>query len=285
MHDSLNLAWKLALTVRNLSSPALLSTYESERKQIAQQLLDFDFEHANAFHDGDAEALAENFAKNVRFISGVGAEYAPNALNWEKSGKPLKSTGIGAVRSGALLPIARATRFIDANPIDLQLDIPMLCQFRVYFLVSSISRSRSLLSSICAHLSSSDSVLGRASLAAEKSYAEVPEKWTEEEVQYGQQARYTAVSKLFTPALLFGGSKDEVEIADLPGLLKDSPWTVYHDDLGAGEGWTGSLESEEMVVVNVRPDGYVGSVGRWAVGQEEEAVNWLDAYYGGFLRS
>src|SRR6266576_1691026 len=75
MHDSFNLAWKLNLTLRGLALPSLLQTYKLERKQIAQQLIDFDFEHANAFLAGDAEALAKNFDDNIRFISGVGAEY------------------------------------------------------------------------------------------------------------------------------------------------------------------------------------------------------------------
>jgi hypothetical protein len=34
----------------------------------------------------------------------------------------------------------------------------------------------------------------------------------------------------------------------------------------------------------VRPDGYVGCIGRWEQGQEAEAEAWLDEYYGGFLK-
>jgi phenol 2-monooxygenase len=281
MHDSLNLAWKLALTTRGLASPALLSTYESERRQIAQQLLDFDFEHANAFHDGDAEKLAENFANNIRFISGVGADYAGNVLNWAQVGsqKVIK----GGLKVGALLPVAKATRFIDANPVDLQLDIPMLCQFRIYFVVADVANCMGFLKDVCEFIASEDSVLGRARRKAEESYAQVPKKWTEEEVQYGQLGRYETVSKLFTPAILFGGDKWHVEIENLPELIKASPWTVYHDDLGAGEKWTGGLSGDEIAIVSVRPDGYVGSVGRWTSSEGEEAKKWLDGYYGGIL--
>lgn len=80
MHDAFNLAWKLNLEIRGLALPTLLDTYEIERKQIAQELIDFDYEHANAFLAGDAAALAKNFDENIRFISGVGAEYKPNSV-------------------------------------------------------------------------------------------------------------------------------------------------------------------------------------------------------------
>ena len=51
MHDSFNLAWKLNLAVRGLAKPSLLETYEHERRKIALDLINFDYEHANAFHD------------------------------------------------------------------------------------------------------------------------------------------------------------------------------------------------------------------------------------------
>src|SRR6186713_1265993 len=124
MHDSFNLSWKLNLAIRGLAGKALLSTYEQERRKIAQDLINFDFEHAAAFSDGNSKALADNFATNVGFISGVGVKYSPNALNL------LEDTPEGVLRVGELMVPAKVTRYIDANPIDIQLDIPMLGQFR-----------------------------------------------------------------------------------------------------------------------------------------------------------
>ena len=48
---------------RGLAKPSLLATYEDERRKIAQDLIRFDYEHANAFSAGDEKALAENFAQ------------------------------------------------------------------------------------------------------------------------------------------------------------------------------------------------------------------------------
>jgi len=150
MHDAFNLSWKFNLTIRGLALPSLLSTYSHERMKIAQDLINFDFEHANAFSDGDPKALAANFAANVAFISGIGATYAPNVLNIESSNLE------GCLRAGALLLPAKVTRYIDANPVDLQLDIPMLGQFRIFFFTSSSNSSFELLSSISSHMTSSN---------------------------------------------------------------------------------------------------------------------------------
>ncbi len=89
-------------------------------------------------------------------------------------------------------------------------------------------------------------------------------------------------------------AKNEVEISDLPDLLQESRWTFYLDDVAEMDTrgapctnkWLGSLEPGEVAMINVRPDGYVGSVGRWdgtADDAGELAARWLDSYYGRFL--
>lgn len=284
MHDGFNLAWKLNLAVRGLAQPTLLSTYEQERREIAQDLIDFDYEHANAFSAGDAQALADNFAKNVRFISGVGAEYAENVLNLP-AGVPR-----GGLRPGALLSPAKVTRYIDANQVDLQLDIPMLGQFRIFFFARDIKAVSSFLNEACEDITSPETSLGRISAVAEASYAVLPPPQTEMD-EFVQPTRYTAVSKVFTIATVTAMPKADVEIADLPKALQDSRWTFYLDDVmqpSCTEKWLGELGTDEIAIINVRPDGYVGSIGRFAAtgaAAGGEAVAWLEAYYGGFLKA
>src|SRR3982074_3079301 len=100
MHDSLNLAWKLNLVIRDLAVPELLSTYEDERRKIAQDLIKFDTEHVRAFTQGD-EALAKNFDENIRFIAGVGAEYSTNMLNRPISASVLLPSSNGSASLSA----------------------------------------------------------------------------------------------------------------------------------------------------------------------------------------
>lgn len=90
-------------------------------------------------------------------------------------------------------------------------------------------------------------------------------------------------------------AKAEVEITDLPALLKDSRWTFYLDNVPhldtkgtlCTEKWLGRLDPCEVGIINVRPDGYVGSISRWDSNVDdvgEQAARWLEEYYQGFLQ-
>ncbi len=90
-------------------------------------------------------------------------------------------------------------------------------------------------------------------------------------------------------------AKAELEISDLPAMLQDSRWTLYLDDIpdkdtrgqSCTDKWLGTLEPGEVAIVNVRPDGYVGSIGRWDTSMDDAGVvaaRWLDGYYGGFMQ-
>ncbi|CAK7221416.1 hypothetical protein SCUCBS95973_004491 [Sporothrix curviconia] len=293
MHDGWNLAWKLNFAVRGLAKPVLLETYEQERRKIALDLVNFDYEHANQIAGGDAVALAENFKTNVRFISGIGAEYAENALNMVDL-EHAASWMMGDAKPGCLLPPAKVTRYLDSNPVDIQLDIPMLGQFRIYLLMWDVHQSRVFLDTFCEAIASPDSLVNRLSAAAKISYTLQPRFSAPEDI-YQRPERYTSTSHLFTFSLITTMPKSEIEIADLPPLLQDSRWTFYLDDVpeldtrGAlcTNKWLGSLGPGEVSIVNVRPDGYVGSIGRWDSSIDEsgvEAARWLDKYYDRFLQ-
>lgn len=283
MHDTFNLSWKLNLTIRGLAKPELLSTYQSERKKIAQDLIDFDFEHAAAFANGDAKALAENFATNVGFISGFGVKYAANVLNLEEA------SSRGILRAGELVAPAKVTRYIDANPVNIELDIPLLGQFKTIFFVNDIHASSPFLALVSKHISSVQSVMGRATLKAAKSYIKMPVTTVEAD-EFVQPDRYIGTSKLFTFATVTEMEKSSFEISDLPHLLQKSRWTLYLDDLkdkksgkSCTEKWVGGVAKEEVVIVNVRPDGYVGAMKRFGQDEGTGACEWLDSYFGAFL--
>ncbi|OJD39063.1 fad binding domain-containing protein [Diplodia corticola] len=331
MHDAWNLAWKLNLAVRKLAKPCLLETYEAERRKVAQDLIHFDHAHARTFTTGDWDALATNFTAYTRFISGAGAEYDPNVLN-----RPDPTTTLprGDLRPGCLPPPAKATRLADGAPVDVQLDIPPLGQFRIYFFVASPSAllrpgqksssstaaaasespaaANGFLATVCrAGTSPHHSFTGRMSAATDASYTIQPPAAAPHDGCVCP-ARYTASSCLLTWALVVGvdvgvdvdapaaprarSRLDAVDLllADLPQALRDSPWTVYLDDVpeadtrrrGCVDKWLGGLRGEETAMAIVRPDGYVGAVRVWPDGGREcglEAVEWMDEYFEGFL--
>jgi hypothetical protein len=289
MHDSWNLAWKLNFAVRRLAKPILMETYELERKKIAQDLIDFDYEHANAFHAGDPQALADNFNKNIAFISGYGVSYQPNVLNVQSKGYTR-----GNLTPGFLLPPAKVTRFIDSNPVDIQTDIPALGQFRIYFFSKNLHTAMPFLDVICKAHQSTSSYVGRVTMAGNASYTTQPPLAAPHD-QFVCPERYTPVSGMFTYAMVTDMNRNDIEISQLPRMLQDSRWSFYLDDVPhmdtrgqtVMDKWLDGIDEKEIVIANVRPDGYVGTVKRFADSGFESglnAVNWLDDYYSQFLR-
>jgi phenol 2-monooxygenase len=289
MHDSWNLAWKLNFAVRGLSKPALLDTYQQERKKIAEDLINFDYEHANAISAGDPAALAANFAKSVAFVSGYGVSYEPNVLNVRSNGYHR-----GNLKPGFLLPPAKVTRFIDSNPIDIQTDIPALGQFRIYVFTKDVIASTPFLDTVCTAHQKSASYVGRLTAAGNASYTSQPPLAAPHD-QFVCPERYTPVSGIFTYALVTDMQRSDVELEDLPYVFRESRWTFYLDDIPdkdtrgqkCMDKWLDGLDDHEVVVVNVRPDGYVGTVRRWSDGSRASgasAVRWLDEYYEQFMR-
>lgn len=278
MHDSFNLAWKINLVSRGLASPALLSTYEEERRKIARDLINFDTGHCQAFAQGEA-ALAKNFDDNIRFISGVGAEYLSGTLT-----RSSPETSNTSLRPGALMLPARVTRYIDANPVDIQLDIPMLGQFRLYLFAPDVNSSQPFLTMLCQHLDTASS-LGRVALQADASYQNQPRGQSEADA-FAQHQRYTPVSQILTYVLVTRSPQSSFEIADLPEALQKSRWSLYLDGGDTSHctaKWMGGLAENKAGVVIVRPDGYVGAVRYWGTEEGAGAAQWVDEYFKGFL--
>ncbi|GAM34377.1 hypothetical protein TCE0_015r01922 [Talaromyces pinophilus] len=251
MHDSLNLAWKLNAVIRGISKSSLLATYEEERQKIAYDLINFDAEHCKAFAAGDA-ALAKNFDDNIRFISGVGAEYSE----------------------------AKVTRYIDANPVDIQLDIPMLGQFRMFFFAPDALAALPFLRFVCDGFYNG-TLMGRITSQASQSYQKQPRREAPSDA-FANHSRYTAVSDVFTLSLVTKSPKFQFEIADLPKLLQDSRWTLYLDDADTPhctDKWFGTLQNTQTGIVIVRPDGYVGAINAWDLSASNEARRWVEEYF------
>ena len=275
MHDAFNLAWKLNLVIRGLAQTSLLLTYEEERRKIAKDLIQFDIEHSRAFAKGEP-ALSKNFSDNIRFISGVGAEYNSSILTRDAGNS---STSL---QPGKLQIPAKVTRMIDANPIDIQLDIPILGQFRIYFFVPSIPTALGFLMTICDKRLTSNSLLSRISSQARHSYTKLPRKRAPSD-EFTQPQRYTAASDMFTYAIVTQSGRSEFEVADLPQILRESRWTLYLDDVNTPsctEKWCGNLDRKQVGIVIIRPDGYIGATSKWDLTATARAGEWLDDYFG-----
>lgn len=290
MHDTFNLAWKLNLVIRGISSPSLLSSYTSERRQIAEDLIAFDAGHMAAVAKGEA-ALTQNFLENIRFIAGVGAEYRGSEIDRLGSGcASVANAQSGMLKPGALLTPAMATRYTDANPINLQLDIPLLSQLRLYFLIPSITdQTTSWLNALFTNLTAAESIISRATNAAETSHTTNPAPKAPAN-DYIQPQRYQPTSKVMTYALITKTPRPSFSFTSLPTALQKSKWTLYFDDVLSGNGaigkWMGIGFGEkegEIGVVGVRPDGYVGFWGKYDCVGEANAKEEIEAWVGGIF--
>ena len=87
MQDAFNLSWKLAAVVEGRADVDLLTTYDEERRPVAQELIDFDREWstmlAAAPSDRDTaggETLTEYFVRQGRYTAGVATHYPASRL-------------------------------------------------------------------------------------------------------------------------------------------------------------------------------------------------------------
>ncbi|KAI1827142.1 FAD binding domain-containing protein [Xylaria intraflava] len=114
MHDAVNLAWKLSWVLRGFASPALLTTYEMERRPNVQKLIQYDSdisrlmtnrlpENWQGNPDADVnEVLGKVMEEAGTFSSGLGISYEPQV------GNPLVGTDSLYNMTGSLKPGMRA---------------------------------------------------------------------------------------------------------------------------------------------------------------------------------
>jgi len=144
--DAQNLSWKIHHVEQGFADRSILKTYQSERKQIAENLLDFDARYAKLFsqrlpaaeevagaakatadrHDEPENEFVKTFKESCEFTSGYGVAYGPNIFNWSPQDHPASQNSMfyrypeeTALRTGRIMIPANVTRVTDANPIHL----------------------------------------------------------------------------------------------------------------------------------------------------------------------
>ena len=123
IHDSFNLAWKLASVVRGLSSPKILRTYSSERRAVAKELLDFDRELATMFsaqtesNEGGSEPtqLQTYMVQHDGYVSGTLTQYRPSEIIGDSSHQALAK----GLEIGKRFYSSHVVRLTDGRPIRL----------------------------------------------------------------------------------------------------------------------------------------------------------------------
>lgn len=148
--DALNLAWKIHLVEKGFLSSRILETYESERRQVAKQLLDLDAEYISRYSDGELshDQFINLFKENRGFNSGYGISYGPNILNWSPYHPLQRPSFIGAPKfplvPGTYLPQINVLRIMDRKPCNLAQEIPINGSFQILILAGEPDSSSKL---------------------------------------------------------------------------------------------------------------------------------------------
>ena len=120
--DAFNLGWKLASVLKGNSPENLLSTYSTERKSIAQELIDFDRHWAKEFSNGskvkearDPKAFQEYFEEHGKYTAGVSVQYSPSII----CKKAVNQSLAKELKIGMRFHSAPVYRLWDAKPMQL----------------------------------------------------------------------------------------------------------------------------------------------------------------------
>ncbi|KAK3324784.1 phenol hydroxylase [Cercophora scortea] len=277
MQDTFNLGWKIALVAKGIAPRSILPTYESERRRVAQDLIDFDHRFAALFSGRpakdvmDAEGVSmeefkDAFLKGNLFASGLIVEYAAGCLVADGTSGEAKKLASGlplGMRFNSFKVLNQAC----ARPWHFQERLKADGRFRVVLFAGNVLNEEQK---------------GR--------------------VQRFCQAIDAPESFLHTSGTLDGGKRavevltihsakrvDTELLRDFPDVLhpfdEDKGWDynkVFVDDVsyheGFGDAYKGyGVDPERGCVVAVRPDQYVGWVG------ELEDVEGLQKYFEGCL--
>ena len=295
--DAINLAWKIHHVEGGFADRSILTSYESERKLIAETLLDFDARYASLFSqrqpsagevgatsrkdsaDAENNEFVEVFKSGCEFTSGYGVAYNPNVFNWSidhPAQSPLFHPKGTTLRTGRIMLPATVTRVTDANVVHLEQEVPVNGSFRIFLFAGKPSITRRAVADFAANLSK------------RKSFYKTFERRDISSVSHHE--KHNPHSHFFTICTTIAAIRSEIEITDLlPKLLARYRDHVYADDVwdarvpqaeAAAHAKMG-LDQQRGGVVVVRPDGYVGCVVQLVEGSS--TVDALNEYFGAFV--
>lgn len=276
--DAQNLAWKIHMVEAGLAKRDLLRTYESERKHVAEMLLDFDNRYARLFSErppaaqeikaasadhgkaggGETSRFIKTFKESCAFTSGYGVFYKPNALNWSPE-HPAQSTLIQPkgtkLSTGHLFINCNVTRVVDANVVHLEQEVPLNGSFRIFIFAGSPVKAKKALRDFSNGLTSKNSF-----------YATYQRPDMD---KVSHHEKHNPHSLFFTLCTIFVTKRGDIEISrDVPEVLARYREHIYADDrkdrllpdVKAPAHAKLGLDGDHGGVVVVRPDGYVGIV-------------------------
>ncbi|KAJ5674938.1 uncharacterized protein N7477_004872 [Penicillium maclennaniae] len=278
MQDTYNLGWKLAHVIKGYSQGSILKTYESERKQIAQDLITFDRRFSRLFSGRPAKNIMDEegvsmeefqnaFEKGNEFASGIAVNYGGSQLVAKEgkiSSKPLLATKIDI---GKRMPSFKVLNHADARPWHLQELLKSNGRWRVIVFPgrltepSNMQRMRSLGKQL-----------------------EAPDSFIHRYTPPGQ-----SIDSVIEVLTVHCGPRADIELLELPNAFHPyhsdlgwDYWKVYVDEEsyheGHGQAYANyGIDPSRGASVIVRPDQYVSWVG------EVDEYQEMSQFFSGFM--
>ena len=301
MQDCYNLGWKVGLVAKGIAKESILDTYQSERRRVAQDLIEFDHRFSRLFSGRpakdvmDAEGVSMEefknaFLKGNMFASGLSVDYGPsnlvvkagNALEQGDGSKVVQhlithiSAQDFASKQGLATGLPIGMRFNSfkvlnqacARPWHFQERLPADGRFRVVLFAGNILQAaqKARVDRFCSALTAKESFL----------HAVTPPDM--------------GIDSIIEVLTIHSAKRIDTELLrDFPEILhpydKHTGWDynkVFVDDESYHEGFGNAymnygVDKERGCLVVVRPDQYVGWIG------ELEEFDQLQKYFEGCL--
>ena len=276
MQDCFNLGWKIAGVVNGTLQRSVLKTYQSERRRIAQDLIEFDHRFSRLFSGRPAKDAADEagismaefkdaFEKGNMFASGIAVDYGTSSIV-AKPGSAVEQgdgTDVGGgkvvgkqhlannIRLGMRFPSFQILNQADARPWQFQSWLKSDGRWRIVVFAGNLVDKGQM---------ERLQQLGKQ-LAARTSFIH---RYTP------QNAMIDSVIEIFT---IHSGPRTGVELLDLHDIFhpfnKRDGWDynkVFVDDQSYHEGFGDAyknygVDPQEGCMVIIRPDQYVGYIG------------------------
>jgi phenol 2-monooxygenase len=295
MQDAYNLGWKVGLCARNVCSRSILPTYQSERRRVAQDLIDFDHKFSRLFSGRPAkdimdeagvsmEEFKKTFLMGALFTAGLSLKYGKSVIvakegdaQEQGDGSTISGAGEGVIgkqhlavniKLGMRFPSYQVLNQLDSRPWHFQEWMKSDGRFRILLFAGDYRKQlqKDRVKDFCDALQKPNSFLMRVT---------------------GSRRRIDSVIEILT---CHSAPRKEVEFFDFPKLLRpfdeNEGWDynkIFVDDESYHEGHGQAyknygIDSERGCIVLLRPDQYVAYVG------EIEDVHELDIYFKGVLK-
>ncbi|KAF2262220.1 hypothetical protein CC78DRAFT_618728 [Lojkania enalia] len=289
MQDAFNLGWKLGLVVKGIARPSILKTYQSERRRIAQDLIDFDHKFSRLFSGKPAKDLLdetgvsmaefkEAFVKGNMFASGLSVDYGASMLVAKAGDAAEQGDGTDVsskneviskqdlatnIKIGMRLPSFKVLNQADARPWHFQERLKSDGRFRLILFAGNVlsPTQKKRLDAFCSTLDASRFLK--------------PHLYKDIDILTCHSAKRT----------------DTELLRDFPDILHPfdvrTGWdydSVYVDDVSYHEGYSDAyrgygVDKETGCVVIARPDQYVGFIGELS----GEGMREVEGYFRGIF--